>query len=383
MTDLLERWVPGEGFYFEHAARAICGAGVHRTIAIPAAGPDQVALAAARAREALARLGPEAIAVGALPFGGDAPATFVVPAVTFVRDAAGEHTITFGDGDAAPPERVTRHAQEPLRVTPVPDPAGYVAAVEKARARIHAGELDKVVLARMLVAQATHVFDRRALLARLRDAEPDAYVFAAQGFIGASPELLVSRHGDAVRARPLAGTAPRGATPIADEAAARALLASAKDRAEHALVADAVRAALGPVCASIASDPEPVAVPTSKVWHLATEVRGTLRDPSMSALDLAALLHPTPAVCGTPTDRARAAIAELEDIDRALYAGLVGWIDASGDGEFAVVLRCAEVAGRIALLFAGAGIVAASDPDAELAETDAKFRGMLEALGYA
>jgi isochorismate synthase len=118
------------------------------------------------------------------------------------------------------------------------------------------------------------------------------------------------------------------------------------------------------------------------VWHLATDVRGTLRAPA-DALALASLLHPTPAVCGTPREAARAAIRELEQIERALYAGFVGWVDARGDGEWAVVLRCAEMQGRIALLFAGAGIVADSDPEAELAETDAKFRSMLEALGYA
>ena len=121
---------------------------------------------------------------------------------------------------------------------------------------------------------------------------------------------------------------------------------------------------------------------SSKVWHLATDIEGRLRDP-LDALSLAALLHPTPAVCGTPREAARAAIKELEQIERALYAGIVGWMDAAGDGEWAVVLRCAEMQGRIALLFAGAGIVADSDPEAELAETDAKFRSMLEALGYA
>ncbi|TMK77424.1 MAG: isochorismate synthase, partial [Actinobacteria bacterium] len=126
------------------------------------------------------------------------------------------------------------------------------------------------------------------------------------------------------------------------------------------------------------SSETPSTLSTSKVWHLATDIEGRLRDP-LDALSLAALLHPTPAVCGTPREAALAAIKELEQIERALYAGIVGWMDAAGDGEWAVVLRCAEMQGRIALLFAGAGIVADSDPEAELAETDAKFRSMLEA----
>jgi isochorismate synthase len=234
----------------------------------------------------------------------------------------------------------------------------------------------------MLIAQSDHEFDRRALLARLRAAEPDAFTFAAGGFIGASPELLVARSGDRVRARPLAGTIARRSDAGEDQVAAKGLLESKKDRAEHALVVEAVRNALAPACTTLEIDPHPHTLATSKVWHLATNVSGRLRA-SVDALALASLLHPTPAVCGTPREAARAVIRELEQIERALYAGLVGWVDAHGDGEWAVVLRCAEMQGRIALLFAGAGIVADSDPEAELAETDAKFRSMLEALGYA
>src|SRR5438874_1665154 len=152
-------------------------------------------------------------------------------------------------------------------------------------------------------------------------------------------------------------------------------MASEKDRAEHRLVVDAVRAALEPVCVSLGIEPQPHTLSTSKVWHLATDVVGKTRD-RVDALSLVSLLHPTPAVCGTPREAARAAIKELEQIERVLYAGIVGWMDARGDGEWAVVLRCAEMQGRIALLFAGAGIVADSDPEAELAGAGAKFRKM-------
>ena len=383
--DLLRWFTPDDGYLFEHPSRALVTAGAAYTIAVPG-GPGLVARAARAAADALARVrsddGPPPVVVGALPFDEETPATLVIPRVAFVRAHGETWRIVVGEDRDVPGAVVATLPRGSLRVTSVPDPNTYVAAVAEARRRIRAGELEKVVLARMLIAQADHEFDRRALLARLRAAEPDAYTFAAGGFIGASPELLVAREGSTVRARPLAGTIARRSDPVADEEAARSLLASEKDRAEHRLVVDAVRAALAPVTASLAIEEEAHTLATSKVWHLATDVAGTTRD-GLDALALAALLHPTPAVCGTPREAARTTIKDLEQIERALYAGAVGWMDARGDGEWAVVLRCAEMQGRIALLFAGAGIVADSDPEAELAETDAKFRSMLEALGYA
>jgi len=383
--DLLEWFTPDDGVFFEHPSRALVTVGAAHTISVPG-GPDLVARAARAARDALARVrsddGPAPIVVGALAFDESTPATVVVPRVAFVRADGETWRIDIGEERDVVPEAVPTLPRGSLRVTSVPDPNAYVAAVTEARRRIRAGALQKVVLARMLIAQSDHEFDRRALLSRLRAAEPGAFTFAAGGFIGASPELLVARAGDVVRARPLAGTIARRSDPAADEEAARSLLASDKDRAEHRLVVDAVRAALEPVTSSLHNDEQPHTLATSKVWHLATDFVGKTRD-HLDALSLAALLHPTPAVCGTPREAARAAIKELEQIERALYAGAVGWMDARGDGEWAVALRCAEMQGRIALLFAGAGIVAGSDPEAELAETDAKFRSMLEALGYA
>ena len=383
--DLLGYFTPDDGVFFEHPSRALVTAGAAHTISVPA-GPDLVARAARAARDALAQVrsedGPAPIVVGALPFDEETPATLVVPRVAFVRHQGDTWKVVVGDDREVETAAVPTLPRGSLRVTSVPDPNAYVAAVAEARRRIRAGVLEKVVLARMLIAQSDHEFDRRALLARLRAAEPNAFTFAAGGFIGASPELLVARQDTTVHARPLAGTIARRSDEAEDEEAARLLLASTKDRAEHALVVDAVRGSLAPVCRSLQSSDTPYTLSTSKVWHLATDIEGRLRDP-LDALSLAALLHPTPAVCGTPREAARAAIKELEQIERALYAGIVGWMDARGDGEWAVVLRCAEMQGRIALLFAGAGIVADSDPEAELAETDAKFRSMLEALGYA
>lgn len=386
LSDLLPFYAPGEGFLFEHGADSIVGIGAAVTITVPA-GPSQVAVAAARTRETLPRIervgdGPAPMVVGALGFDGSAQTTLTVPLITLVRRAGETWRIDVGpnpDGSEPLPdtEPIVARTPEPLRITPVPEPAAYMEAVDKARTLIASGALSKVVLARMLVAQATHVIDRRALVARLRAREPNAYLFGAQGFLGASPELLVARDGDVVRSQPLAGTIAR----TIDEAAA-VLLASAKDLSEHQIVVDAVRAALTPICTDLRVD-GPHTIDTARLHHLATDFTGVLHAPAPTALELAALLHPTPAVCGSPTDRARGTIAELEHIDRALYAGTVGWCDADGDGAWAVALRCAEVAGRIALVFAGAGIVADSDPASELAETEAKFRAMLDALGYA
>jgi isochorismate synthase len=216
--------------------------------------------------------------------------------------------------------------------------------------------------------------------------DPAAFTFAAptpEGVIvGASPELLVSRFGREVRANPLAGSAARSGDPDEDRENGARLLASAKDHEEHAIVVDAIAQTLRPSCRELSWDPEPVLLETPNVWHLSTRFRGLLREPSPSALELARALHPTPAVAGEPRDAALEAIAEREPFDRGAYAGPVGWVDASGDGEWAIALRCAELRGERATLYAGAGIVAGSRPDAEVDETERKFRAFLDALRW-
>jgi isochorismate synthase len=391
-TDLLDWYQPGRGFLFDHDRAGVVGRDAAMTVTVPA-GPGQVSRAARAADAALRSISTSAgpglgpVVVGALPFDGLTPARLTVPIVAVIRHSDGAAWLVETGPDQGPrgpsPARGPGVGPASLDITPVPEPDTYVEAVERARQRIRAGELRKVVLARMLVARSERELDRRDLLSRLRAADPEAYTFAVHGFIGASPELLVARTGRSVRANAVAGTAARGADADSDRIAARGLLASAKDRREHAPVVEAVAEALGPVCETLEVQPEPRAVATSAVWHLSTEVRGVLREPAPTALELAARLHPTPAVCGTPRDAALRVIRDLEGLDRTLYAGLVGWTDGNGDGEWAVILRCAEVTGRIAMLFAGAGIVADSDPAAELGETDAKFRSMLDALGYS
>jgi isochorismate synthase len=223
--------------------------------------------------------------------------------------------------------------------------------------------------------------------------DPDCYAFAgpepppelarAGGvLVGASPELLVLRRGREVRATPLAGSAPRFGAFRRDQISAQRLLSSEKDREEHAVVVEDVARVLGGYCDDLAHPREPELLGTANVWHLATPFSGRLHDPSMTALDLVAGLHPTPAVCGTPREEAREALSEFEPIDRGFYAGPVGWMDADGDGEWAIALRCAEITGTTARLFAGAGIVADSIPEEELDETEAKFRALLDSLRW-
>jgi menaquinone-specific isochorismate synthase len=315
---------------------------------------------------------------------------FVVPEVTVGRrDGVGWIT-TIGDVDprdvpAAP--LAATDGETPLRLRYADgalDPATWCAAVATAVQRIGAGELAKVVLARDLLVSADVPLDPRRLLRRLAARFPDCWTFAVDGLLGATPELLLRRTGRRLSARVLAGTAPRGAG-ADDRRLAEALLGSAKDRAEHALAVDSLVRALEPYCTTLDAPAEPELLTLANVRHLATDVSGTQRrrGPRGGAglLELIGAVHPTAAVCGTPTPDAAALIGELEGMDRGRYAGPVGWLDARGDGEFGLALRCAELVGDdSARLFAGCGIVAGSDPAAELAETQSKFAAFQAAL---
>jgi menaquinone-specific isochorismate synthase len=258
-------------------------------------------------------------------------------------------------------------------------------AVGSAVTRIRAGGLRKVVLARDLHATASAGIDERQLLSRLAARYPDCYTFACAGLVGATPELLIRRQGRQISSLVLAGTMPRSRDLMADAALGAALLASAKDGEEHQYAAAGVRDALAPLCDRLTVADQPSLLRLANVQHLATAVTGRLaaaRRPASvhSVLALAEALHPTAAVCGTPTEVAMELIRELEGMDRGRYAGPVGWTDISGNGEWAIALRCAELDGPRARLFAGCGIVADSDPAAELAEAQTKFRPMQFAL---
>ncbi|SFS15490.1 isochorismate synthase [Microbacterium sp. cf046] len=267
------------------------------------------------------------------------------------------------------------------------DPSAYQAAVRGGLAAIAAGEVSKVVLSRELAGSVPAGSDLRRLARALASGYPDCWTFAVDGLIGASPETLVTVSGGTVTARVLAGTAPRGADADADTAASLGLATSAKDQDEHLYAVQSVLASLRPHTSALAASEQPFTLKLPNVFHLATDVEGELSDGS-SALDLIAALHPTAAVAGTPTDAALEVIRRLEPFDRGRYAGPVGWVDAHGDGEWAIALRCAQFdldgsgsSSRIPLrAHAGAGIVAGSDPEAELLETRVKFRPIVDAL---
>lgn len=254
----------------------------------------------------------------------------------------------------------------------------WLGAVAEATRRIDSGELDKVVLARDLIVWAAAPLDGRILTRRLAERFPDCFTFSVAGLIGATPELLMRRRGGRVESLVLAGTAARGRDDAEDARLGQGLLDSAKDRDEHEHAVASVRDVLARRGAELTVE-GPTLLRLANVQHLATWVRGRL-DHDASVLDLAAAVHPTAAVCGTPTEDALRLLRTLEGLDRGRYAGPVGWVDAAGDGELGIALRCALVEGSRARLYAGAGVVAGSLPEAELEETRLKFRAFQAAL---
>lgn len=373
VDDLLDALGP-DGFVWHEAGAGIATSGVAARVPV-----DRVAdaLAAVEVDDEVRRPGTGAVAVGALPFDRDTAATMTVPARVVGRDPDGRGWIThIGpplEPAPAPVPRATR-----FTVRAVEQRGWWEHAVEVALDEIAAGHIEKVVLARQVLVEADSPFDPRTVLRRLRSQQPGCILYADAGFVGATPELLVRRTGAAVECRPMAGTAPGS---VAADVAAR-LSASGKDAREHRYVVDAMRDTLAPLTREIDVPDTPVVEHFGSLAHLVTPIRATLAAaPSPpSALDLARRLHPTPAVGGTPTPAALDTIRRIEPFDRGPYAGPVGWVDGRGDGAFAVALRGAELDGTRALLRAGAGIVAGSDPESEWAETVLKFDPMLRAL---
>jgi salicylate biosynthesis isochorismate synthase/menaquinone-specific isochorismate synthase len=269
------------------------------------------------------------------------------------------------------------------RIVSVTPPGEYERGVGEATARIRAGELDKVVLAREVAVEAPAAHDPAATFGALREVFPSCFCFCVgspeAAFLGASPELLVRRRGAGVATVALAGSTRRSADPAVDDHLGEQLLRSDKDRHEQAIVARRIERKLAPRSVWVEAESEPGLVKVANIQHLATPVHAQLAEP-LSAVEVAALLHPTPAVGGEPDDLAQAAITELEAFDRGWYAGPVGWMDAAEDGEFCVALRSALLRDRTAHLIAGAGIVADSDPASELAETELKLEALLPLL---
>ena len=258
----------------------------------------------------------------------------------------------------------------------------WITRVAQAVARIHSGDIEKVVLARDLTATAAQPIDGRSALRKLSDTYPSTWIFNVAGLIGATPELLLRLKRGMVTSRVLAGTISKSGDDTRDLALAGSLARSSKDLEEHEYAVRSVADALEPFCSSTNIPETPFVLHLANVMHLATDVTGALIE-SKSNIDVFTLLnqlHPSAAVCGTPTDKAAQVISEIESMSRGRYAGPVGWIDARGDGELGIALRCGQITENTIRLYAGCGIVAGSDPEKELAESEAKFSAMKSAL---
>ncbi|AYF99498.1 isochorismate synthase [Protaetiibacter intestinalis] len=373
-------------------------AGLGEALRLSFTGPDRIAraaetwrriAAAARVDDPVRTSGSGLIAFGAFTFADDSAFenVLIVPrTIIGRRDGVSWVTEVSVDGDETPaPELAATPLGSEFRLSLQPgavSPERYLELVADAVSRIRSGGLRKVVLARDLVGHLPEGGDLRRVLVDLALGYPDTWTFAIDGHIGSSPETLVRVNHGKVTARVLAGSIARGADAEADHAAALRLATSTKDLDEHRYAVQSVLDALGPHARSgISASEIPFALKLPNLWHLATNIEGALSDGS-SALDLAAALHPTAAVAGTPTAKALEVIRELEPLDRGRYGGPVGWVDAAGDGKWAVSLRSAEIDATGGIrAFAGGGILAASEPEVELAETKLKFRPIVEAFG--
>ncbi|MGL4339782.1 MAG: isochorismate synthase [Rhodoglobus sp.] len=339
------------------------------------------------------------IAFGSFAFGDHStqPSLLIVPScivgrcgdVGWVTHIGADNTGP-GTEKLRPQMRPSARAEAPFSGRFAPgamSPDDFVAAVRSAVASIRAGQARKLVLARDLVASIPVDADLRRPIMALAAAYPDTFTFAVDGLLGSSPETLIRALRGSVSARVLAGSAARGLRPEDDAAAAAVLSTSAKDLAEHDFALHSVLDALGPHSTELSFNTTPFALDLPNLWHLASDITGTLTDGS-SALDLIAALHPTAAVAGNPRQAALDLIARLEPFDRGRYAGPVGWVDGAGDGEWAIALRCAALsqsqdsasAELRVTAYAGAGIVTDSDPQHELAETELKFRPIIDAF---
>ena len=326
------------------------------------------------------------VGIGSFTFDADVSGSVLAVPRVIVGRRDGRTWLTTVDPDGAEPAPPPRTQTSVSAPRDRPRYAGssnpdlrWLEAVATAIDRIRAGEAEKVVLARDVAVWSREVFDQVDLARRLTARFPRCHTFIVDGLVGATPELLLSRRGSAVVSRVLAGTVGRADDEAEDAALGASLLGSEKDRWEHELAADSVRDVLGPRCTDLSYEPEPRLLRLDNVQHLATTFEGKL-DQAASSLELVAELHPTAAVGGTPRGQALEMIRELEGMDRGRYAAPVGWTDPDGDGEWGIALRCAQLEGARARLFAGVGVVGASLPEAELEETRLKLLAMQRVL---
>lgn len=354
--------------------------GVGEFARLTARGPQRFSELNSQFTQLLSTLSPadrasiHAIGSGSFDPAGDA--FLIVPRVTVIRRGREVTTVTIGDPDSV---NSSRRSVSSAPIVEWPD----IDSVYRDRVRTALHRLDaafgKVVVARAITGHVVTPGDERAPLLKLSADYPDCHIFAIDGLWGASPETLVRVRDRRVHTRVLAGSAARGLDPESDARAEAALSESAKDRDEHEYAMQSVLTALAPHCRTIVGASTPFTLRLSNVWHLASDIEGVLTSRE-SVLNIIDSLHPTAAVAGVPTSRALETIADIEAIPRGRYAGPVGWVDGSGNGEWAIALRCAQWRDNDIVAHAGAGIIAGSDPESEYAETELKFRPIREAL---
>jgi menaquinone-specific isochorismate synthase len=385
----------GDGYLFVRDGVGVAGRDAVQTVPEHDAATFLASINASRLSDSsIADSGP--ILFSLVPFSPSQSAEFILPRIVFRKSENQEPTVTMvGETEddltddklaTAVAEAITTPPPRPYsnsyRVAPKTAVGHYLDAVVQARDAVRAGSLQKAVIARDIEVHADDPIDVHAILLRLRASFGSSYRYCVNNIIGASPELLVSVQGSIVRSHPLAGTAPRTGDQETDKRLANELVASTKNQIEHRIVIDMVHDTLLPFCSYLDWESEPSVVTVANVQHLGTAIEGALTEPSAHVFSLVRALCPTPALGGHPSTEALAFINKVEGLNRGYYGGAVGYIDSRGDGMFAVTIRCAELSDdkRTARLFAGGGIVADSDPYAELAETQAKFQAMLSAI---
>lgn len=366
-------------FLYMSSHRSIRASGIAVHVDTPAAGGERgdgpFQRAVAGALEQARALGVHRpIVMGAIPFDVTQPSCLYVPTRHEFFDraaAAGQPTQAQGAVVGA---------------RSIPDEPAFKAGVNQVIANFRHSEIKKAVLSRLFEIELDEPVDVERILGNLLNQNPNGYHFHipmrdGSSLIGASPELLLRKQGASIFSNPLAGSAKRQGDAAQDRLASEALLHSAKDNYEHALVVDDIRSVLAPHCRELDIPAAPSLINTAAMWHLSTSISGVLADPAASVLQMACQLHPTPAVCGFPTGLSRKLINLIEPFERGPFTGMVGWCDGDGDGEWVVTIRCGTVLGNRVRLFAGAGIVEASCPESEWAETQAKLGTMLDAFG--
>ena len=378
-----------DGLLFVRDGTGMAGLGVAARVG----ADDAVALLAACPHDStVEQAAPRAI--GVVPFRPGSPAELVVPSVAVVKrddrvwvTVVADDTLGADDVDRLVTTAITAPAPSGAdartwSIRPLVDTETYLDAVASARDAVRAGTLTKAVIARPILVEADGPINVHAVLRRLKASFGSSHRYSVDGFVGASPELLVEVEGHVVRSHPLAGTAPRTGDLDNDRRLAAELQASAKNQIEHRVVIDDVHDRLLPLSSYLDWEPEPSIVTVANVQHLGTRMEGVLSQPVPNVVELVRLLCPTPALGGHPRDDAIELIERVEGFERGRYGGAVGWVDAHGDGTWAVAIRCAEFSSdrRSARLVAGGGIVADSEPLSELAETQAKFQAMLSAI---